>query len=174
MSTSNDWRKAWRDKARQNTSRRRRTATAAPVQTRTITVAKPFCAPARPTVVTTFEKYGVKLYGYSERVRLMNPLAKVTTVGEEPQHLPLAQVAKVTVSAAAAGWAEYLLLRTGDLHVLGNYVNRRNETWAAKHGGVMPTAWMDKQNPAPWLEPDCKAGHALWQAAHKAKQRRRR
>lgn len=122
----------------------------------------------------TFEKYGVKLHSYNERVKLMSPLAKATMGGEEPQHLPLAQVAKVTVSAQAAAWAEYLLLRTGELHVLGNYANRRNENWAKKHGGVMPTAWMDRRNPAPWLEPGCKDGHAAWQAAHEARQRRHR
>lgn len=88
-----------------------------------------------------------------------------------PSALPVATVARVTVSEKAAAWAEYLLLRTGKLYVPGAYVNKRNEQWAARHGGQMPPAWDKGQ---PWIESSCSAGIQQWQqvkdAAKQAKE----
>ena len=85
--------------------------------------------------------------------------------GDMKVPLPMAQVAKVEVSAKAAAWAEYLLLRTGKLYVVGDYVNKRNEAWARKHGGVMPTAWHEGR---PMIETSCKAGMDAWGPLRKA------
>jgi len=72
---------------------------------------------------------------------------------------------QVTVNEAAAGWAEYLLLRTGLLYVPGKYVNERNEQWAEKHGGAMPPTWGNDQ---PWIELSCGDGVTAWTAARQA------
>ncbi len=79
--------------------------------------------------------------------------------------LPTAHVAKVTVSKAAAAWAEYLLLRTGKMYRVGGYTDKRNEQWAARHGGQMPPAWSDGE---PWIEKSCSEGVKAWQSAQKA------
>lgn len=174
MSTS-DWRKAWRAKARQNTNRRQRAATE-PTRTRTIVMAKPYCSPARDIVTGTFERYGVRLHGYREEVKSIGFRALMRSFGVKNfdeafanTTLPLAQIAHITVSEAAAAWAEYLLLRTGKLYVPGQYVDKRNAAWANKHGGKMPTAWMSGTRP--WLEPGCAAGHGAWRAAQNAVRR---
>ena len=137
-------------------------------KTRTITVAKPACAPARSIITGAFDKYGVKLYGYRERIIVTSPrawLRQQRVVADLPtdmaieKPLPLATVAEVTVSEKQAAWAEYLLLRTGKLYVPGKYVNERNADWAAKHGGQMPPAWKDGK---PWIEQSCSEGKAAW------------
>ena len=136
--------------------------------TRTITVAKPYCTPCRHIVTAAFQRYGVKLYSYSEAARMVNPLTVLKMTGKIagdggltiPNALPVAQVAKVTVSEAAAAWAEYLLMRTGTLYVVPPYVNRRNEQWAAQHGGRMPPAWHEGK---PWIERSCSEGVTAWQ-----------
>lgn len=136
--------------------------------TRTIVVAKPYCSPARHIVTGALEPYGVKLYGFSEAARMGNPLdlirgsAAITMsrVKDIPAMLPISQVAHVTVSEAAASWAEYLLLRTGKLYRVGPYINRRNAVWAVKHGGQMPPAWDEGK---PWIEKSCKEGVNAWQ-----------
>jgi len=79
--------------------------------------------------------------------------------------LPMAQIAKVVVSAKAAAWAEYLLLRTGKLYVVGSYQNPRNEAWARQHGGTMPTAWHEGK---PMIETSCTQGMAAWAPLRKA------
>lgn len=140
--------------------------------TRTITVAKPFCTPCRHIVTGTLSPYGVRVYSYSEAARMANPLTvlRMTTkiAGDAglnlPNALPIAQVAHVTVSEAAAAWAEYLLLRTGQLYRVGGYINRRNEVWAARHGGRMPPAWNEGR---PWIEKSCKDGITAWKIAWK-------
>lgn len=141
--------------------------------TRTITVAKPYCSPARYIITATFQQYGVKLYGYSEAARMVNPLMVLKMTGKIagdgglviPNALPVAQVATVTVSEAAAAWAEYLLMRTGRLYVVPPYVNRRNEQWAARHGGRMPPQWDKGQ---PWIEKSCSEGVTAWQDAKRS------
>lgn len=146
--------------------------------TQTLTVAKPFCSPARDTVMTALEPYGVKVYGYSEMV---HPIAlrsflrrmKIELRTWEnlrygpaaPAFLPSAIVVKVTVSEKAAAWAEYLMLRTGKLYVQGTYVNKRNEQWASQHGGQMPPRWERDQ---PWIEKSCGEGSQAWQPVKQA------
>lgn len=135
--------------------------------TRTLTVAKPACTPARDIVTGALDGYGVRIYRYSERMRTTTPREYIRQLGlnanniadrlEKP--LPLATIVKVTVSEAQAAWAEYLLLRTGKLYVPGAYVNQRNADWAAKHGGRMPPAWEDSK---PWIEASCSDGMAAW------------
>ena len=136
--------------------------------TRTITVAKPYCSPARDCVMTALKPYGVRVFDYHEAARMANPLAVLRMTAKiagdvgltVPNALPIAQVAHVTVSEAAAAWAEYLLLRTGKLYRVGPYVNRRNEAWAARHGGRMPPAWGEGK---PWIERSCTEGVNAWQ-----------
>lgn len=139
-------------------------------ETQTIVVAKPFCTPARQLITGTFKRYGVRLYGYKEYPVMASPRAwlrqqGVTTNLAGERSLPVANIAKVTVSKDAAAWAEYLLLRTGELYVPGRYVNKRNEQWAKKHHGVMPPRWQDGQ---PWVEKNCKAGVDAWSALRKS------
>lgn len=145
--------------------------------TRTITVAKPFCSPARHIITGALQPYGVKLLDYKESVKTAGVRGMLRQLnlsddsfdGDVKVPLPLAQVAEVKVTAAAAGWAEYLLLRTGKLYVVGDYVNKRNGAWAAKHGGVMPAAWADGK---PMIETTCKAGMDAWAPLRKAAKKR--
>jgi hypothetical protein len=134
---------------------------------RTITVAKPYCAPARDAVMTALKPYGVKIYNYHEAERMVSPrtVLKMSKsfadyVDSMPGTLPVATVATVTVSAEAAAWAEYLLIRSGKLYRVGPYINRRNAEWAGKHGGQMPPAWHEGK---PWIETSCRAGMDAWQ-----------
>ena len=146
--------------------------------TRTITVAKPYCSPARNIITGALQPYGVKIYGYAERtektelqgfLRRMKVEAKtwenLKFGPAAPMFLPMAIVAEVTVSEQAAAWAEYLLLRTGKLYVPGRYVNKRNAEWANRHGGRMPPAWKDGK---PWIEASCSEGVEAWEAVKEA------
>ena len=144
-------------------------------KTRTLTVAKPYCAPARDIVMTALQPYGVRVYGYDEETRMLSPrqalnnlrvkASAVENVTRLLDPLPTAQVAEVTVSEKQAAWAEYLLLRTGKLYVPGKYVNKRNADWATRHGGQMPPAWKDGK---PWIEQSCSEGKAAWGPIRKA------
>lgn len=147
--------------------------------TETLTFAKPWCTPSRGIIEPVLQKYGVKVYGFSEAPKMANPLmvlrmsSKIPGDGgiKMPQALPIAQVAKITVSKDAAGWAEYLLLRTGKLHRVGGYINRRNEQWATRHGGQMPPAW---NNGTPWIESSCSNGVEAWQEVKEVAQNARK
>lgn len=138
------------------------------VPTRTITVSKPYCSPARNIITSTFDRYGVKIFDLKEKVEgvglhqiiQQRNLDPSTFDNDMPKVLPVAQVARVTVSEKQAVWAEYLLLRTGKLSIVGQYQNRRNEQWAKQHRGRMPPAWQDGQ---PWIERSCSDGMAAWQ-----------
>ena len=143
-------------------------------RTRVITVAKPFCAPARGIITGAFQPYGVKVYDIAETPMKISVLDFARRMRVEAKtwenlrygplaalFLPLATVAKIRVNESAAAWAEYLLLRTGKLYVPGQYVNRRNEQWAARHGGQMPAAWRDGK---PWVEASCSEGVQAWQS----------
>lgn len=149
--------------------------------TRVITVAKPFCSPARDIITGAFQPYGVKLYGYREEVKKMSlrdfarrmklelkTLENLRYGPAAPFFLPMAVWAYVEVSEQAAAWAEYLLLRTGKLYVPGEYVNRRNAEWAARHGGQMPPAWQEGK---PWIEASCSEGVQAWQPVKDAAKR---
>lgn len=146
--------------------------------TRTLTVAKPYCTPARSIITGALNPYGVKVHSINEHCKLVSlrdfaRRMKVELRTHEnlkygaaaPGFLPSAWVAQVTVNESAAAWAEYLLLRTGLLYVPGQYVNRRNEQWAEKHGGAMPPQWNNEQ---PWIELSCKGGVTAWTAARQA------
>lgn len=142
---------------------------------RTLTIAKPYCTPARDLITATFQQYGVKMFAYDEQVRTLGPRQaiknfKVSATAVENitrflDPLPTAQVATVTVSEKQAAWAEYLLLRTGKLYCPNGYVNKRNEQWAARHSGQMPPAWADNK---PWIEKSCSEGKAAWAPLIKA------
>lgn len=133
------------------------------VRTRTLTVAKPFCTPARDTIMTIFSTYGVRVYDYRENTRNMTPKMmwrnRFLKGGEIPA-LPLATVATIVVSAKAAAWAEYLLIRSRKLYRVGNYFEPKNEQWALRHNGRLPPAW-DRQEP--WIEASCRSGIVAWQ-----------
>lgn len=147
--------------------------------TRTLTVAKPFCSPARHIVTGALQPYGVKILNYAETIKTAGVRGMIKQMGLSEDSfdgntkvaLPMAQVAKVEVSAKAAAWAEYLLLRTGRLYVVGDYVNKRNEAWAKQHGGVMPTAWHEGK---PMIETSCKAGMDAWGPLRKAAKKQRK
>ncbi|MEZ4614076.1 MAG: hypothetical protein R2867_00980 [Caldilineaceae bacterium] len=137
--------------------------------TRTITVAGAYCAPLRNTITATFQRYGVRLYDFHEQTKYASR-HELSWVGDVdtskfPNRLPIAQVAQVTVSKAAAAWAEYLLLRTGRLKCPDGYIDQRNEQWAARHGGQMPPAWADGK---PWIERSCSDGLKAWGPVRKA------
>lgn len=137
--------------------------------TTTLTVAKPFCAPARYIVTATLPKYGVKILSYKERTHFvsvkdfMRRMRIEMRQGENLQYGPfaapgflaMAQVAKVKVKRSQAVWAEYLILRTGQLYIQGEYQHPRNQEWAERHGGRMPPAWKDG---VPWVEASCSEG----------------
>lgn len=146
--------------------------------TRTLTIAKPYCMPARGIVTKALQPYGVKIYSYHEEVQKLELRGFLRRMGVEIRKwenlkfgpgaimwLPQAWVAQVEVSEKQAAWAEYLMLRTGRLYVPGRYVNKRNADWAARHGGHMPPAWKDKK---PWIEGGCKDGAAAWQPIKEA------
>lgn len=147
--------------------------------TRTLRVAKPFCSPARHIVTGALQPYGVKILDYQEKVRTAGVRGMLKQMyldddsfdGDIKVPLPMAQVAKVEVSEKAAAWAEYLLLRTGKLYVVGDYVNKRNEAWARQHGGTMPAAWNDGK---PMIETSCKAGMDAWGPLRKAAKKGKR
>lgn len=125
--------------------------------TRTITVAKPYCTPARDGVMTALNSYGVVIHDFSESTESHKILGKL---------VPMLQVAEVTVSAQAASWAEYLLLRSGKFRIYGKYQDKRNEAWASRHGGQMPPAW---EKGKPYIESGCAAGKEAWRNAKKGK-----
>ena len=148
---------------------------------RTITVAKPYCSPARHIITKALEPYGVKVHSISEHTNYISLLdfarrMKIEMRTHEnlqygmaaPGFLPIAIIAKITVNESAAAWAEYLLLRTGLLYVPGQYVNKRNQQWAERHGGRMPPAWKDGK--APWIETTCQSRLDAWQAVKNAQQ----
>lgn len=178
-----DWRD-WRYKrnsTRITTGNNRRQAASSSTKHRTLTIAKPYCTPARDLITATFQKYGVKMYSYDEQVRMLGPMqaiknfkvsaSVVENIGRIIDPLPTAQVAKVTVSEKQAAWAEYLLLRTGKLYCPNGYVNKRNATWAAQHGGQMPPAWVDNK---PWIEKSCSEGMKAWAPFIKAMKGKRK
>ncbi len=144
-------------------------------QLRTLTIAKPYCSPARDLITATFQQYGVKLYDYKEQVRYASKFqlswaGAIPRGTELPDRLPIAQVATVTISEKAAAWAEYLLLRTGKLYCPDGYINERNKAWAARHGGKMPPAWAEGK---PWIERGCSEGMKAWGPLRKARRKGR-
>ena len=108
--------------------------------TETIIVAKPYCQPARGIIESIFEKYGVKLHGYKERLEYIDGIPGLVT-------------ATVKVSSKQAVWAEYLLLRSHHFMLRSQPKNKRNLEWASKHN-VMPESWNGK----PLIEVGCKEG----------------
>lgn len=106
--------------------------------TETIVVAKPYCQPARGIIESIFEKYGVKLHGYKEKLEYINDIPGLIE-------------ATVKVSGKQAVWAEYLLLRSHHFMLMSKPKNKRNLEWATKHN-VMPESWNGK----PLIEIGCK------------------
>jgi len=147
---------------------------------RTITVAKPYCMPARGIVLSALQPYGVKIHAISETVKTVGVKAALRQYGIDDtafdnaerttSPLPTAQVCRVVVNEQAAAWVEYLLLRTRKLYIVGQYVDNRNLAWAQRHGGQMPPAWGEGK---PWIETGCKAGMDAWGPLRKAAKNRR-
>lgn len=140
----------------------------------TLTVAKPYCMPARSIIRNALEPYHVKIFRISEtthrislsdwgrRMEIENRTMENLKYGPAAvMWLPIAIVARVTVRRKAAAWAEYLMLRTGKLYVRGEYFEPRNAEWARKHGGKMPPKWDEGE---PWIEKGCSDGMKPWQA----------
>lgn len=141
----------------------------------TLTVAKPYCSPARPIIKNALEPYGVKIHSIREKVINISLLEFSRRMQIELKtrenlkygaasvvFLPMSIEAKVTVNSKAAAWAEYLMLRTGKLYVPGRYYEPKNYEWAKKHGGVMPPQW---EKGEPWIEKMCSKGIEKWQEA---------
>jgi len=147
---------------------------------RTITVAKPYCSPARHLVTGALQPYGVKIYSLTESIKTVGVKAALRQFGIDDSAfdnserttspLPTAMVCRVVVNEQAAAWAEYLLLRTRKLYIVGDYVDPRNLAWATKHGGTMPPAWGDE----PMIEVGCSKGMAAWGPLRKAAKKRRK
>lgn len=143
-------------------------------RTAVVTVAKPFCSPARNIITGALQPYGVKIHRINERceyvsiqgfirkwrieVKTFENFKYLNPMGIA-MWLPKAVIAEVIVNEAAAGWAEYLLLNTGKLFVPGEYVNPKNAQWAARRGYKMPVAWNSDE---PWLERSCAEGINTW------------
>lgn len=146
---------------------------------RTITVAKPYCSPARGIVLSALQPYGVKIHSLTETIKTVGVKAAMRQFGIDDSAfdnaerttspLPTAMVCRVVVNEQAAAWAEYLLLRTRKLYIVGNYVDPRNLAWAQRHGGQMPPAWGEGK---PWIETGCKAGIEAWGPLRKAAKKR--
>lgn len=163
----------------------------------TLTVRKPYCCPASPIIRQALEPYGVKVLNISEDEVRSNTRDVARMMKIEFKHfenlkygpaavfwLPLAIEAMVTVPKAQAGWAEYLIERTGRLMVVDGRVDRRNRKWADQHGGNMPTPWDENtaqklrardaeiqakiKQGNPWIEPSCSKGLGIWGALNKA------
>jgi len=140
----------------------------------TLTVAKPYCMPARSIIRNALEPYKVKIFKITETTHKISlsdwgrrmevearTLENLKYGPAAVMWLPTAIVAKVTVRRKAAAWAEYLMLRTGKLYVPGEYFEPRNAEWARKHGGKMPPQWDEGE---PWIEKGCSEGMEPWQA----------
>lgn len=138
----------------------------------TLTVAKPYCMPARSIILSALNPYKVKIFRLSEstyRISLSDWARRMEIERKTYENLkygsaavmwlPTAIVAKVTVRRKAAAWAEYLMLRTGQLYVRGKYFEPRNAEWAKRHGGKMPPRWDDGE---PWIEKSCSQGMKVW------------
>lgn len=148
---------------------------------RSITVAKPYCMPARGIVQSALQPYGVKIHSLTETVKTVGVRAAMRQYGIDDtafdnavrttSPLPMAQVCRVVVNRQAAAWAEYLLLRTKQLYIVGNYVDPRNLAWATKHGGQMPPAWEDGK---PMIEKGCSKGMDAWGTLRQAAKKRKR
>lgn len=108
--------------------------------TETIIVAKPVCTPARGIIESIFEKYGVKLHGYKEKIEYINGIPGLIE-------------ATIRVSSKQAVWAEYLLLRSQKFMLWSKPLHPKNLEWATKHK-VMPESWNGK----PLIEVGCKEG----------------
>lgn len=147
-------------------------------ETVTLTVAKPYCSPARNIITGALKPYGVKIHGIEETVVYSNLAEFARRMEIEAKtfenlkfgplavvFLPMAIQAKVKVNRRAAAWAEYLMLRTGRLYIVGEYFEPRNEEWANKHNGKMPPQWGRGE---PWIESMCSKGVEKWKEIRNA------
>ncbi len=96
----------------------------------TISVAKGLCSPARQAITGTLKPYGVVVHNVREY--------RDDTLSQ------YMNCAEVTVNSQAAGWVEYLLLRSGRFQLLSKPVNPGNEKWALKWDRKMPKPWIEK------------------------------
>lgn len=156
-------------------------------ETTVLHVAKPFCAPARGIIEPVLRKYGVKVFHYHESVRFISARdfarrMRVELMTKEnlqygplsaPGFLMMSIDAKIRVKKSQAVWAEYLLLRTGQVYISGKYQDPRNLEWAKRHNGTLPPAWDD----GPQIEASCSEGKQHWsrfKSTIKPKQKRKR
>lgn len=116
----------------------------------TITVAKPYCVPARHSVMQITKRYGIKVH----QIRCMTDVKRF-----DGKNLPTAEIAHVTVSKNQANWAEYCLARSRKFWFPDGILNRRNHDLAEKHGGKMHRAWREGK---PVIEKSCEDGKARW------------
>ena len=141
--------------------------------TKTIRVVKPICAPMRAEPLTaTLHRYGVVVHD----VKIgpgMHPSSII--MGDIQTHW----YADVKVSAKAAEWAEYILLRfcaatkrdkLQETHaVAGRLLNAKNRGWANQHGGTMPRSWDASQK---IVAPGCKEAGAPTDSKRRRERRR--
>lgn len=145
-------------------------------------VQKPYCAPARTLIFQALEEYGVKIFGYQERTTLksLGDAAKLMDIEMETNenlqygamaaiYLPMAIEATFCVPNQQAGWAEYLLERTGRLAVVAGKVDARNRSWAGRHAGIMPP-----HGDRPWIESSCSDGVSKWKSITERTKKKRK
>lgn len=182
-----DWRADWRKQARQSRGKARPSG---PTGQHTFVVQKPYCSPARDIILTALQPYGIPISNYAEEEKntSISAIAKMTRLNLKSFDglmnlslgIPIAQEATFSVPKGQANWAEYLLDRTKKLAIVKGRIDRRNERWAGKHGGKMPTPWDAQAGRAraqalapppdgqPWIEKDCSKGKQIWQQVNAA------
>lgn len=119
----------------------------------TFVVEKPFCCPPNEIIEAALYPVGIPIFQMHAWVENMavSTLAKRMKIEAKtfenlkfgllaPGFLPMAFRARFKVPKTRANHAEYLLLSTQRLIVIGGSVNAKNEEWAARRNGRMPRA----------------------------------
>jgi hypothetical protein len=102
-----------------------------------IVVAAAMCTPARVYVTAALQPYGVQ---YTFGGQFWGDYAGAFVRSMEGAYLG---VCEVFVRDQAAKWAEYLLLRSGKLQLVGKPLDERNAQWALQWHGAMPRPWVE-------------------------------
>lgn len=127
-----------------------------------LTIQKPVCAPSRETLTGILNRHGVAFWDFKDHKQVNVPLGDLMRKaklekrsGEDNagKMMPIAFGAEFRVSADQAGWAEYLIERSGKMIVIKGKTDPRIRGWADKHGGTMPR---------PWIEESCSEGMDPW------------
>lgn len=153
----------------------------------TITVQKPYCAPARQQILTALQPRGVIVADndIDERMMATSPkdiaqrmkiefrtLENIKYAGVGlATYLPYAIQADVRVRTSQAKWAEYCLAASGNFVILRG-VDRKSAKAGYRRNGNLPTTTNGKETIAyvqaktgtlrPQIEPGCSKGLKAW------------